>query len=70
MWGKPWPSNKFFPNEQFPLRFAMELQPTGDVSEYSATITYEVLKEGKDSRNKVDSLVVTLKAEGKSPRMF
>ncbi|XP_026789738.3 apolipoprotein B-100 [Pangasianodon hypophthalmus] len=48
-------------------RFAMELQPTGDVSEYTATVSYEVLKEGKEGRHKVDSLVVSLKAEGTTP---
>lgn len=48
----------------------MELKPTGDVSEYSATVSYEVLKEGKEGHHKVDSLVVSLKAEGKSPMMF
>lgn len=48
----------------------MELQPTGDVSEYTAIVSYEVLKEGKEGRHKVDSLAVSLKAEGKSSRMF
>lgn len=48
----------------------MELQPTGDISEYSATVSYEVLKEGQEGRHKVDSLVVSLKAEGKSSRTF
>ncbi|KAI5616809.1 apolipoprotein B-100, partial [Silurus asotus] len=55
----------------FPLTgesgFAMVLQPTGDVSEYTATVSYEVLKEGKEGRHKVDSLVVSLKAEGTTP---
>lgn len=44
----------------------MELQPTGDVSEYTATVSYEVLKEGKEGRHKVDTLVASLNAEGKS----
>ncbi|KAK2843259.1 hypothetical protein Q7C36_011474 [Tachysurus vachellii] len=48
-------------------RFAVELQPTGDVSEYTATVSYEVLKEGKESRHKVHSLVISLKAEGTTP---
>ncbi|XP_074548675.1 apolipoprotein B-100 [Halichoeres trimaculatus] len=52
----------------FPLtgetRFAVELQPTGEVSEYTATITQETLREGKKGRNKVDSLKLQLKAEG------
>ncbi|XP_066530178.1 apolipoprotein B-100 [Hoplias malabaricus] len=56
----------------FPLtgetRFAVELQPTGDVEEYSATAAYELLKEGKEGRSKVDSLVLSLQAEGTSPK--
>lgn len=48
----------------------MELQPTGDVTEYTATVSYEVLKEGKEGRHKVNSLVISLKAEGKSSKMF
>ncbi|KAM9466083.1 apolipoprotein B-100 [Clarias gariepinus] len=55
----------------FPLtgesRFALELQPTGDVSEYSATFSYDVLKEGKEGRHKVDTLVASLKADGTTP---
>lgn len=46
------------------LRFAVEIQPTGKVSEYTATITDETLREGKKGRNKVESLKLTLKAEG------
>ncbi|XP_045919657.1 apolipoprotein B-100 [Micropterus dolomieu] len=45
-------------------RFAVEIQPTGEVSEYTATITDETLREGKKSRHKVESLKLTLKAEG------
>uniref|UniRef100_A0A8D0D7V1 Apolipoprotein B n=1 Tax=Sander lucioperca TaxID=283035 RepID=A0A8D0D7V1_SANLU len=45
-------------------RFAVEIQPTGEVSEYTATITDETLREGKKGRHKVDSLTLTLKAEG------
>ncbi|XP_034531344.1 apolipoprotein B-100 [Notolabrus celidotus] len=52
----------------FPLtgesRFALEIEPTGEVSEYTATITKETLREGKKGRNKVDSLKISLKAEG------
>lgn len=42
----------------------MELQPTGEVSEYTATIAYELLREGDDGRHKVDSVKFILKAEG------
>ncbi|XP_056282268.1 apolipoprotein B-100 isoform X2 [Pseudoliparis swirei] len=52
----------------FPLtgesRFAVEIQPTGEVSEYTATITNEMLREGKKGRHKVHSLKLTLRAEG------
>ncbi|KAG7510147.1 apolipoprotein B-100 [Solea senegalensis] len=43
-------------------RFAVEIQPTGEISEYTATI--EMLKEGKRGRHTVDGLKLTLKAEG------
>nr|XP_033967462.1 apolipoprotein B-100 isoform X2 [Pseudochaenichthys georgianus] len=45
-------------------RFAVEIQPTGEVSQYTATIIDETLREGKKGRHKVDSLKLTLKAEG------
>ncbi|XP_068451587.1 apolipoprotein B-100 [Clinocottus analis] len=45
-------------------RFVVEIQPTGDVSEYTATIINEMLREGKNGRHKVDSLKLSLKAEG------
>ncbi|KAG7460569.1 hypothetical protein MATL_G00200170 [Megalops atlanticus] len=55
----------------FPLtgetEFALELQPTGEVTEYTAAITYELLKEGKDGRQKVDTLKMILKTEGADP---
>jgi len=50
----------------FPLngetKFSVDIQPTGEVTEYTATIAYELLNEGK-----VDSLKMTLKAEGAEP---
>ncbi|XP_062253526.1 apolipoprotein B-100 isoform X1 [Platichthys flesus] len=52
----------------FPLTgetmFAVEIQPTGDISEYTATITVETLREGKKGHHKVDTLKLTVKAEG------
>lgn len=42
----------------------MELHPTGEVSEYTATIAYELLSEGDNDRRKVDSLKFILKADG------
>jgi hypothetical protein len=34
------------------------------VNEYTATIAYELLKEGEEGRQKVDAVTVTLRAEG------
>ncbi|XP_067273062.1 apolipoprotein B-100-like [Pseudorasbora parva] len=55
----------------FPLsgqsNFVLGIQPTGDITEYAATIAYELLNEGKEGRQKVDSLKMTLKAEGNKP---
>ncbi|KAG7226132.1 hypothetical protein INR49_014226, partial [Caranx melampygus] len=45
-------------------KFAVEIQPTGEISEYTATFTSETLREGKRGRNKVQSLKLALKAEG------
>lgn len=45
-------------------RLVMELRPTGDVTEYTATVAYELLKEGEDGRQKVDSVKFILRAEG------
>lgn len=45
-------------------RFAMELHPTGEVTEYTATIVYELLREGDDGQHKVDSVKFLLRAEG------
>uniref|UniRef100_H3D442 Vitellogenin domain-containing protein n=1 Tax=Tetraodon nigroviridis TaxID=99883 RepID=H3D442_TETNG len=44
-------------------KFAMELHPTGEVTEYTATIAYELLREGGDNRQKVDSVRFILRAE-------
>ncbi|XP_018588227.2 apolipoprotein B-100 [Scleropages formosus] len=48
-------------------RFALEVQPTEDVKEYTATISYDLLKEGKEGRHKVDVVKMVLKAEGSQP---
>ncbi|KAJ3613847.1 hypothetical protein NHX12_020092 [Muraenolepis orangiensis] len=45
-------------------RLAIEIQPTGDVSEYTATFTQETRHEGKDGRHKVETLKLSLRAEG------
>ncbi|KAM4528942.1 apolipoprotein B-100-like [Fundulus diaphanus] len=55
----------------FPLNgetmFAIDIKPTKDVSEYTASIAYKLLSEGKEGRHKVDSLKMTLRAEGVEP---
>ncbi|XP_059212875.1 apolipoprotein B-100-like [Centropristis striata] len=48
-------------------KFAVELQPTGEVTEYTATIAYELLREGEEGRQKVDSVKFVLRAEGAEP---
>ncbi|XP_023270962.1 apolipoprotein B-100-like [Seriola lalandi dorsalis] len=48
-------------------KFAMELHPTGEVTEYTATVAYELLREGEEGRQKVDSVKFILRAEGADP---
>ncbi|KAJ3607019.1 hypothetical protein NHX12_026534 [Muraenolepis orangiensis] len=48
-------------------KFAVEIHPTGDVNEYTATIAYELLKEGEEGRQKVDAVKMVLRAEGDEP---
>ncbi|KAK7940142.1 hypothetical protein WMY93_003468 [Mugilogobius chulae] len=48
-------------------KFAMELMPTGDVSEYTATLAYELLREGDEGKQKVDAFKFILRAEGAEP---
>jgi len=47
----------------FHRRFAVDIKPTKEVSEYTATIAYELLSEEEE---KVDSLKMILSAEGKT----
>ncbi|KAM4713132.1 apolipoprotein Bb, tandem duplicate 1 [Anableps anableps] len=55
----------------FPLtgdsKFAVELHPTGEVTGYTATVAYELLKEGDGGRQKVDVLKFILRSEGAAP---
>ncbi|XP_061609496.1 apolipoprotein Bb, tandem duplicate 1 [Phyllopteryx taeniolatus] len=48
-------------------KFALELHPTGEVTEYTASLAYELLKEGDEARQKVDSVKFVLRAEGAEP---
>ncbi|XP_040919863.1 apolipoprotein B-100-like [Toxotes jaculatrix] len=48
-------------------KFAVELHPTGEVTEYTATVAYELLREGDEGRQKVDSVKLILRAEGAEP---
>ncbi|CAL8315641.1 unnamed protein product [Lota lota] len=45
-------------------KFAVEIHPTGDVNEYTATIAYHLLKEDEEGRQKVDAVMMILRAEG------
>ncbi|KAJ0061151.1 hypothetical protein NL108_008834, partial [Boleophthalmus pectinirostris] len=44
-------------------KFAVELMPTGEVTEYTATLAYELLREGEEGKQKVDALNFILRAE-------
>lgn len=46
-------------------RFALELHPTGEITEYTATVAYELLKEGDKGQQKTDVVKFTLRAEGR-----
>lgn len=48
----------------------MELHPTGEVTEYTVTAAYELLNEGAEDRQKVDSLKFILRAEGNYQRQW
>ncbi|KAM4600707.1 apolipoprotein B-100-like isoform 2-T2 [Polymixia lowei] len=48
-------------------RMTVELHPTGEVEEYTASVAYELLKEGEEGRQKVDSVKMILRAEGVDP---
>lgn len=48
----------------FLTRFAVDISPSKEVTEYTATITYKLLTEGKDGKQNVDSLKLALRAEG------
>nr|XP_057913475.1 apolipoprotein Bb, tandem duplicate 1 [Doryrhamphus excisus] len=48
-------------------KFSLELHPTGKVTEYTATLAYELLQEGEEDKHKVDSLKFILRAEGTEP---
>lgn len=42
----------------------VDIRPTGEVSEYTASIAYKLLVEGRDDQQMVDSLKFALRAEG------
>ncbi|KAM3603472.1 uncharacterized protein V6R79_023045 [Siganus canaliculatus] len=48
-------------------KFVVELHPTGEVTEYTATVAYELLREGEEGKQKVDSVKFLLRAEGADP---
>uniref|UniRef100_A0A8C5G644 Apolipoprotein B-100-like n=1 Tax=Gouania willdenowi TaxID=441366 RepID=A0A8C5G644_GOUWI len=55
----------------FPLNgetsYSFDIRPSGKVSVYTAIIAYELLSEGKDDSQKVDSLKMILRTEGDEP---
>ncbi|KPP70386.1 apolipoprotein B-100-like, partial [Scleropages formosus] len=57
----------YFPLNAGESEFAVEIQPTGDITEYTATFSYDVLKKGKDGQQDIDTVKMTLKAEGAQP---
>lgn len=48
------------------LRFVVDIRPTEEVSEYTASMAYKVLVEGRDDQQTVDTLKFALRAEGTS----
>ncbi|KAF7654321.1 hypothetical protein LDENG_00071110 [Lucifuga dentata] len=48
----------------FSFRFAVEIEPTGEVSAYTATISIKRHFENNNGRQKVDTLELVLKAKG------
>ncbi|XP_054618355.1 apolipoprotein Bb, tandem duplicate 1 [Dunckerocampus dactyliophorus] len=48
-------------------KFSLELHPSGEVTEYTATLAYELLQEGEEGKHKVDALKFILRAEGTKP---
>ncbi|KAK7940141.1 hypothetical protein WMY93_003467 [Mugilogobius chulae] len=52
----------------FPLNgassFQLDITPVDEAAEYTATISYNLLSEGKDGRQTVDTVKVVLKVEG------
>ncbi|KAJ0026596.1 hypothetical protein NQD34_017596 [Periophthalmus magnuspinnatus] len=48
-------------------KVAVELMPTGEVTEYTATLAYELLREGEEGKQKVDAFKFILRAEGGEP---
>ncbi|XP_033846420.1 apolipoprotein B-100-like [Periophthalmus magnuspinnatus] len=45
-------------------RYMLDIIPVGEAVEYTATISYNLLSEGKDGRHKVDAVNVALVVEG------
>lgn len=48
------------------VRYELQLKPTGEVEQYSASATYELQREDQAS---VDTLKFLVKAEGEYPRL-
>ncbi|CAB1436783.1 unnamed protein product [Pleuronectes platessa] len=51
-------------------KFAVELHPTGEVTEYTATVAYELLREGEEGRQKVDSVKLIVQSPTEAVAML
>ncbi|XP_068610219.1 apolipoprotein B-100-like [Brachionichthys hirsutus] len=58
--------DSFFPMSGTATYF-VRIEPSAFISEYTATVSYNLLSEGKDGRQKVDSLKLALRIEGTAP---
>ncbi|XP_053737738.1 apolipoprotein Bb, tandem duplicate 1 [Synchiropus splendidus] len=48
-------------------KFAVELHPTGEVTEYTASLVHEVFTEGNDGKENVESLKFVVRSDGAEP---
>ncbi|KAM9798130.1 apolipoprotein Bb, tandem duplicate 1 [Neosynchiropus ocellatus] len=48
-------------------KFVVELHPTGEVTEYTASLVHEVLKEGDDGKQNVETLKFVVRSDGAEP---
>ncbi|XP_072305812.1 uncharacterized protein [Eucyclogobius newberryi] len=61
--GDKGPNHPYFPLNGA-AHFLVDIRPVDEAVEYTATISYNLLAEGKDDREKVDTVNVAMKVEG------